>query len=88
MRSPTLLFMSRSHGRSLLENRDLRGTVGDDGEYIVDDGAVRTYRQELTTEQGDIRLLRRKTTSPAVTDCWEPVIPQQASAPGPVARMT
>ncbi|MDD1790160.1 hypothetical protein [Burkholderia gladioli] len=41
------LFVSRSHVRRLLENGDLRGALGHDGEYIVDDGSVTAYRQEL-----------------------------------------
>ncbi|WP_152530745.1 excisionase family DNA-binding protein [Paraburkholderia dilworthii] len=36
------LFVSRSHVRRLLENRDLRGARCHDGEYIVDDGSVTT----------------------------------------------
>ncbi|WP_408481714.1 helix-turn-helix domain-containing protein [Paraburkholderia graminis] len=40
------LFVSRSHVRRLLENGDLHGALGDDGEYIVDDGSVMRYRRE------------------------------------------
>ena len=41
------LFVSRSHVRQLLENGVLLGAMGDDGEYIFDDGSVRTYREKL-----------------------------------------
>ncbi|TCF97598.1 hypothetical protein BZM26_30420 [Paraburkholderia strydomiana] len=41
------LFVSRAHVRRLLENGTLRGAMGHDGQYIVDDGSVRTYRAEL-----------------------------------------
>jgi hypothetical protein len=42
-----VLFVSRSHVRNLLENGDLQGVLGHDGEYIVDDGSVMRYRREL-----------------------------------------
>jgi excisionase family DNA binding protein len=41
------LFVSRSHVRRLLESGDLLGARGDDGEYIVDEESVRTYRLEM-----------------------------------------
>jgi hypothetical protein len=41
------LFVSRSHVRRLPENGTVRGALGDDGEYIVDDWSVRTYKAEL-----------------------------------------
>jgi predicted site-specific integrase-resolvase len=41
------LFVSRSHVRHLLKNGDLQGVLGDDGEYIVDDGSVMRYRLEM-----------------------------------------
>ncbi|PRX33447.1 excisionase family DNA binding protein [Paraburkholderia sp. BL18I3N2] len=41
------LFVSRSHVRRLLENGTLRGTLADEGECIVDESSVRTYRLEL-----------------------------------------
>ncbi|CAE6710927.1 hypothetical protein [Paraburkholderia nemoris] len=43
----TFLFVSRSHVRQLLENGVLLGARGDNGEYIVDDGSVRTYGEKL-----------------------------------------
>ncbi|MDR6202148.1 helix-turn-helix domain-containing protein [Paraburkholderia graminis] len=42
-----LLFVSRSHVRHLLESGHLHGALGHDGEYIVDEGSVKRYRQEL-----------------------------------------
>jgi hypothetical protein len=41
------LFVSRLHVRRLLENGTLCGALGDDGEYIVDEGSVRTYGENL-----------------------------------------
>lgn len=41
------LFVSRSHVRRLLESGALLGKRGSDGEYIVDEESVRTYRLEM-----------------------------------------
>jgi hypothetical protein len=46
------LVVSRSQVRRLLENGDLHGALGHDGECIVDDGPVMRYRREFDERVG------------------------------------
>ena len=64
-----LLFVSRSHVRHLLESGHLQGALGHDGEYMVDEGSVRRYRQEL--DERARRYLDSQTEDDEPPGLWD-----------------
>jgi len=58
------LFVSRPHVRRLLEKGKVLGALGDDGEYIVDEGSVRRCRQELDKRARRYRDSRTEDDEP------------------------